>query len=88
MALLPLAEGHADGDRLRELGQLVLQRLMDAEAEALCGHGPGRSQTVHRRDEVCILMLRSKAGRKDGDARSSIGQGFAAIPFDRTLAPR
>ena len=32
MALLELAEKHADGDFLRELGQFVLQRLMEAEA--------------------------------------------------------
>ena len=36
MALLQLAEKHADGDRQRELGQLVLQRLMEAEAGTLC----------------------------------------------------
>jgi putative transposase len=34
-----LAEKYADGDLLRELGQLVLQRLMEAEAEARCGAG-------------------------------------------------
>ena len=39
MALIELAEKHADEDLLRELGQFVLQRLMDAEAEALCGAG-------------------------------------------------
>ena len=39
MALIELAEQHADEDLLRELGQFVLQRLMDAEAEALCGAG-------------------------------------------------
>lgn len=44
IALLPLVERRAGGDLLR-LGHLVLQRLMDAEAEAPCGHdGPGRSQ--------------------------------------------
>ena len=37
MALLQLAEKHADGDLLRELGQVILQRLMEAEAETLCG---------------------------------------------------
>jgi putative transposase len=39
MALIELAEKYADGDLLRELGQLVLQRLMEAEAEARCGAG-------------------------------------------------
>ena len=37
MALLELAEKHADGDFLRELGQFVLQRLMEFEADAACG---------------------------------------------------
>lgn len=37
MALVELAEKYADGDLLRELGQLVLQRLMEAEADARCG---------------------------------------------------
>jgi putative transposase len=39
MALIELAEKHADDDLLRELGQFVLQRLMEAEAEVLCGAG-------------------------------------------------
>ena len=39
MALVQLAEKYADGDLLRELGQLVLQRLMEAEADARCGAG-------------------------------------------------
>jgi putative transposase len=34
MALVELAEKVADGDLLRELGQLVLQRLMEAEVDA------------------------------------------------------
>jgi putative transposase len=37
MGLLELAEKHADGDFLRELGQWTLQRLMDLEAQAPCG---------------------------------------------------
>ena len=37
LALLELAEKHADEDILRELGHLVLQRLMEFEAEAACG---------------------------------------------------
>jgi len=39
MALVELAEKYADGDLLRELGQLVLQRLMEAEADGRCGAG-------------------------------------------------
>jgi transposase-like protein len=52
MALLQLAEKHADGDLLRELGQLVLQRLVDAEAEALCGAGRHErsAERVNRRN--------------------------------------
>ena len=39
MPLLELAEKHADGDFLRELGQYVLQRLMELEARQRCGAG-------------------------------------------------
>jgi putative transposase len=39
MGLLELAEKHADGDFLRELGQWTLQRLMDLGTQALCGAG-------------------------------------------------
>lgn len=39
MALVELAEKYADGDLLRELGLLVLQRLMEAEADGRCGAG-------------------------------------------------
>jgi putative transposase len=47
MALVELAEKVADDDLLRELGQLVLQRLMEAEVDVRCGAGlrarpPGR----------------------------------------------
>ncbi|MEQ8693257.1 MAG: hypothetical protein RIC89_20765 [Pseudomonadales bacterium] len=38
-ALIELAEKEADADLLKELGRLVFQRLMDAEAEQLCGAG-------------------------------------------------
>jgi len=37
MALLELAEKHADGDFMKELGQFVLQRLMELEVEGRCG---------------------------------------------------
>ncbi|MDP6264446.1 MAG: hypothetical protein QGG98_04235 [Pseudomonadales bacterium] len=37
MALMELAEKHADGDFLRELGQYTLQRLMEIEAQSHCG---------------------------------------------------
>ena len=37
MALLDLAGKHADGDFMKELGQFVLQRLMELEVEGRCG---------------------------------------------------
>lgn len=37
MALVALAEEYADGGLLREWGQFVLQRRMEAEADASCG---------------------------------------------------
>lgn len=37
MALLELSEKHVDGDFLRELGRWALQRLMELEAQAMCG---------------------------------------------------
>ncbi len=37
MALLELAEKHGGGDFLKELGQFVLQRLMELEVEQHCG---------------------------------------------------
>ena len=40
MALLERTEKHADGDRVRELRQWTLQRLMDLEVQALCGAEP------------------------------------------------
>ena len=39
MALMDLAEKHGGGDFLRELGQWALQRLMEIEAQAVCGAG-------------------------------------------------
>ena len=52
MALIELAEKHANDDLLRELGQLVLQRLMDAEAEQRCSAGQHerRGERVTRRN--------------------------------------
>ena len=39
MALVELAEKHANGDFLKELGQYVLQRLIEVEAQQRCGAG-------------------------------------------------
>ena len=47
MALLELAEKHADGDFLRELGQYTLQRLLELEAQQRCGAGP-RERSAER----------------------------------------
>lgn len=51
MALLELAEQHADGDFLRELGQFALQSLMEFEAEGRCGaarHARSAERVNHR----------------------------------------
>jgi len=67
MALVELAEKYADGDLLRELGQLVLQRLMEAEADARCGAGlhersPAR---VNQRNGYRERTLETRLGRLD-----------------------
>jgi transposase-like protein len=67
MALLELVEKHADDDLFRELGQWVLQRLMDMEVEQHVGAGPherSESRTTHRngyRDR----RLETRLGRMD-----------------------
>ena len=51
MALLELVEKHSGEDFLRELGQFVLERLMEMEAERLCGaakHERSEERTNHR----------------------------------------
>ena len=40
MALLELVEKYADGDLIRELGQWVLQRLMEIEVAQKIGAAP------------------------------------------------
>ncbi|WP_369602666.1 IS256 family transposase [Hahella sp. SMD15-11] len=67
MALIRLAEKYADRDLLRELGQLVLQRLMEAEAESRCGAGlhersPGR---VNHRNGYRARTLETRLGTLD-----------------------
>jgi transposase-like protein len=67
MALLELVEKHADDDLFRELGQWVLQRLMDMEVEQHVGAGPherSERRTTHRngyRDR----RLETRLGRMD-----------------------
>lgn len=64
MALLELAEKHADGDFLRELGQFVLQRLMEAEAEGRCGAGlhERSAERVNRRNGYRERTLETRIG--------------------------
>jgi len=58
MALLELAEKRADGDFLRELGQHVLQRLMEIEAQRRCGAG------VHERSAERVNQRNGYRDRK------------------------
>lgn len=64
MALLELAEKHADGDFLRELGQWTLQRLMDLEAQALCGAEPHErsGDRVNQRNGYRPRQLETRIG--------------------------
>ncbi len=46
-----------DGDLLRELGQWTLQRLMELEAQALCGAEPHeRSEARVNRDAIICAL--------------------------------
>ena len=67
MALIELAEKHADDDLLRELGQLVLQRLMDAEAEQRCGAGRHErsEERVNQRNGYRERTLETRLGTLD-----------------------
>jgi len=67
MALLELAEKHADGDFLRELGQWTLQRLMDLEAQALCGAEPHErsEERVNQRNGYRSRQLETRIGTMD-----------------------
>lgn len=64
MALLELAEKHADGDFLKELGQFVLQRLMELEAEGRCGAGlhERSAERVNRRNGYRERALETRIG--------------------------
>lgn len=67
MALVELAEKYADGDLLRELGQLVLQRLMEAEADARCGAGlhERSPERVNHRNGYRERTLETRLGTLD-----------------------
>ena len=60
MALLELAEKHADGDMPREPGQYVPRRLMELEAQQRCGAGPHErsAERVNQRDGYRELVDR------------------------------
>jgi len=75
MALIELAEKHADGDLLRELGELVLQRLMDAEAEQRCGAGR------HERSEG---RVNQRNGYRERTLETRLGTMDLRIPKLRT----
>ena len=67
MALLELAEKHADGDFMKELGQFVLQRLMELEVEGRCGAARHeRSDTrTNQRNGYRERALETRVGRLD-----------------------
>ena len=71
MALLELAEKHADGDFLRELGEYVLQRLMDAEAQSACGAG------LHERTPE---RMNQRNGYRDRTLETRLGTMALRIP--------
>jgi len=75
MALVELAEKYADGDGLRELGQLVLQRLMEAEADARCGAG------LHKRSPE---RANHRNGYRERVLETRPGRLYLKIPKSRT----
>ncbi|HJL62515.1 MAG TPA: transposase, partial [Pseudomonadales bacterium] len=71
MALMELAEKHADGDFLRELGQYTLQRLMEIEAQSHCGA---------ERNERTEDRVNQRNGYRDRDLQTRIGSLALRIP--------
>jgi len=71
MALIELAEKHADGDFLRELGQYTLQRLMELEAQGQCGAG---------RHERSDERVNQRNGYRDRQLETRIGTMALKIP--------
>lgn len=71
MALIELAEKHADGDFLRELGQYTLQRLMELEAQVQCG-----AERHERSDE----RVNQRNGYRDRELETRIGTLSLKIP--------
>ena len=86
MALLELAEKHADGDFMKELGQFVLQRLMELEVEGRCG-----AARHERSDE----RLNQRNGYRERALQTRVGTLELRIPklrsgtyFPSFLEPR
>ena len=71
MALLELAEKHVEGDFLRELGQFVLQRLMEIETDAACGA---------ERHERSAERVNQRNGYRDRALETRLGTLSLRIP--------
>lgn len=67
MALTELAEKGADVDLLREMIQLVAQRLMELDVETLCGAGYGErtADRVNNRNRYRPRLWDTRAGSVD-----------------------
>jgi len=86
MALLELAEKHADGGFLKELGQWTLQRLMEIEVDSRCGAG---------RHERSADRVNQRNGYRDRRLETRLGTMELQIPklrsgsyFPSFLEPR
>jgi putative transposase len=71
MALLELAEKHADGEFLKELGQWTLQRLMELETDKECGA---------QRHERTPERLNRRNGYRDRELETRLGTLELRIP--------
>ena len=71
MALLSLAEKHGEGDFLRELGQYVLQQLMEFEAQGACGAD---------RNERSAERVNQRNGYRDRRFETRLGTMALRIP--------
>jgi putative transposase len=79
MALLELAEEHADGGFMKELGQFVLQRLMELEVEGRCGatrHERSDART-NQRNGYRERALETRVGTLE--PRKASGQALVAV---------
>jgi putative transposase len=60
MAVVELAEKYAEGDLLRELCQLALQRLTEAEARCSAGLHEQSAELVNQRNGYCERELETR----------------------------